>query len=170
MGCIFQKYAKCPVCNTVVFRECRKFRLWKAKWILKDLLPIKLTKNFGIPLLEGRCYYSSNEDTARQVAARIALKLQKPVKKLKINQLISLVLEQEPFDSKITYIEMKPVGAEAVKVQQVVESFIDKSLFKGDIVVVYNGKSALKPSSDWIMVKENGVKCKVESMDEFSGE
>ncbi len=161
MGCMFQKYAKCAVCNTVVFRECEKFRIWKAKWILRELLPIKLNKKFGIPLQEGRCYYSSNEDTARQVAAQIALKVQKPVKKLKLNQLISLVLEQEEFDSKITYIEVKSVGAEVAKIQQVVESFIDNANYKGNIVVIFNSKSLLKVSSDWILIKET---------DEFSGD
>lgn len=146
-GCCYQKYAKCEDCGYVTYNDCRTFRLWRVKWILKDILPMTLRK--VTPLKKGFCYYGTSEDLIKQYAANTALKIQKPLKKLKLNQLISIVLEQEEFNASVVYVECKKSIPDNVKIQQVVESFVDKLIMRGVTVFIYSYQSVIKPADDW---------------------
>lgn len=146
-GCCYQKYAKCTKCDYVTYADCREFRFWRTKWLLKDLLPMTLRK--VTPLEKGKCYYGTNEDLMRQYAANTALHLKKKIKKVKLNQLISIVLEQTEFNASIVYIECKKVVAENQKVQQVVESFVDKLVYQGTTVFIFSHQSVIKSADDW---------------------
>jgi hypothetical protein len=146
-GCCYQKYAKCKECSYVTYNECKTFRLWRTKWLLKDILPMTLRK--VTPLKKGYCYFGTNEDLMKQYAANTALKLQKQLRKLKLNQLISIVLEQEEFNASVVYVECKKSIPDNIKIQQVVESFVDKLVMKGVTVFIFSYQSVIKPADDW---------------------
>lgn len=63
--------------------------------------------------------------------------------------MISIVLEQEEFNASVVYVECKKSIPDNVKIQQVVESFVDKLIMRGVTVFIYSYQSVIKPADDW---------------------
>ena len=128
-GCAYSRFSKCDSCDYVVYRKCPTFRLWRAKYLLRDILPITLTesdqKYYG---RLGECYYISDLTKAKKFVASTAIKLDKSVKMLTLNQALSIVLDQQEVEGKVFLIVGSPRPGDKDKIQSCVESLVDRML------------------------------------------
>lgn len=162
MSCKYKDIAKCKSCDFITFNDCKQFRYLKVKELIYDLCPITLRR---VPKLSpNKIYYSSNEDLARQFAANLAIYLGHKVIRVKLNQALSLVLEGSRVNSKVVYLEAKKIPGEQTKIQQAIESFLDKQLLSGSTIIIFNNNLVLKPQDDWTKLKEES-NSKVEEED-----
>lgn len=150
-GCAYQKFAKCTNCKFIVYVNCPNYRKWRAKWLLRALLPITIDKE-AKPLAAGKCYFSRSEEVAKQRVAATCLKRQKELVKLNLNQVISSVLDGDEIDADVIYVECKKTTGDNAKIQSVFESFVDKRTVKGCTVMIYAIANTISMSEDWTKI------------------
>lgn len=151
IGCAYKEYAQCKECNYVKFKECKNFRVWRAKYLLSDILPMTLNKVEDWS--KNICYFSRKESKAKIVAASIALRNQFKVKKFTLNQAITVVVDRIEVEEKVIYLECRKSYGDQQKVQQVIESFVDNMLMQGKTVIIYANAGTIALNETWRKLK-----------------
>mgnify|MGYP000060459153 FL=1 len=60
-----------------------------------------------------------------------------------------MLFRSEEFNASVVYVECKKSIPDNIKIQQVVESFVDKLVMKGVTVFIFSYQSVIKPADDW---------------------
>lgn len=135
--CKFAKYTKCTECNTLLHKECKKFTVARAKMLCKDILPFKL--NQEVRPKDNMCW---GRDISRVKSAcfKYANRCGQSIKKLTINQVLSVVLSGDEVDGRVFFIDYSTKAqGDAEKIKGVLQSFIDQQLLRGNYIALYVG-------------------------------
>lgn len=151
LGCAYMKFAKCETCNYITYRDCFNFRLWRTKFLLKEILPLKLTsEDQKIKGILGRVYFSVNEQRAKKFVASTAIYVDKQIKSITLAQALSMETGPgyEP-THKVYYIYCGNRVGDKEKVQSCLESFVDSLLLENCAVVVCAKPGVISCGMSW---------------------
>ena len=135
MSCPYKQIAKCRTCTCDKPQACSIFVVVHAKLLSQELLPFKYNSNVSV---ESKVMWSRSESVAKSIALKYALKKGSKIKKLTLNQVMSIILTNLDFDYSIVYIECpSKVLADSDKVKSVLSTFVDRTLLTGGRVSIW---------------------------------
>lgn len=138
--CKYQHIAKCESCNVVVYKDCRMFCKWRAADLCSEIQKFKPVHDVKL----SKFTKTSDLNLARTVAAKLAIKMNQPVKVLTLNQAISIALSDDQSQYPLLLLEChdKPYG-DIDKVRPVIQSFVEKQRLEGVVVYYASPKSCM---------------------------
>lgn len=133
--CKYQKVLGCSECVHPFHRECKKFLVARAKEISVELNPFIYTSKVKVT---HRVMWSRDENKAKSIALKYALKRNTKIRKYTLAQVISLALSNEPVESDVVYIEYSSkLAGDVDKLKGVLTSFVDSVMLRGGCVSLY---------------------------------
>lgn len=146
--CVYADKVHCTECKEVFYRNCKDFCRMHNLSLVKDIIPFDAKKVGEIP--SKNVVVSRDLNRIKSLIAKVCINRNTPVKKLTLNQVLSVVLNKEEVEvGKVLYIEckQKPLS-ELEKVTTVLSGFVDSCSLKGTTIYIYNALAALK-NPDW---------------------
>lgn len=135
--CLFAQYVKCTECNVFLYKECKKFVVARSKYLCRDIMPFKLSQKLKVP---GKFCWGRDSNKMKSVCLHYANKIGQQVKRVTINQVLSVVLSGDEVDGRVFYVDYsEKVQGDPEKVKGVLQSFIDQQLLRGNCISVYVG-------------------------------
>ncbi len=135
--CKYSTQNKCTSCNYVSYKQCEKFRRAHVRMLIEEILPFKSTE---IRNVTGHVVWSRDINKIKMSCALSAVAHNSKVRKLTLNQVMSLTLESQEVSDKIIFIEIsQKIQGDQEKVLNVLRSFIDRVVMTGSYVSIYVG-------------------------------
>ena len=133
--CKYHGCLKCEQCVHTFHKQCKKFIIAHAKESSREIQPFVYTSKIKV---SDRVMWSSNENKAKSLALKYALRINAKVTKYTFSQVISLALSNEPVEASVVYIEYKTkLSGDADKLKGVLTSFIDALILRGAFVSLF---------------------------------
>lgn len=149
-GCTYANKTKCDNCKFVFYQECPNYRKERARFLLKEILPFDHSKLKGrVAPEKKKAYCARNKDSIFLNAALLSLQTGYQIKRLTLNQVISITMESLEVEHKLVIVECSSKLNEASKQQGVLESFVDKMLMQGKTIFIQI-VAPLTPHESWI--------------------
>lgn len=135
--CKYQSKLHCQECTFPYHQLCSKFVIANTLFLSKSLLPFTCKQVFP----KTSVTWSKDINTAKSVALHYATKYNTPIKKLTLSQVLSLVISNEPIESKVFYIEYSTKApGDPDKVKSCLLSFIESQSLHNSCISIYINK------------------------------
>ena len=145
--CKYSERLKCDECTFPFYKECPRFVGAHAMFLSDEIRPFRFVNNLDVP---AKVVTSRDMQKAKSAALKFAIRMNQPVKKVTVNQVLNIVLSGLDFEGKVIYIEYaKRVSGDADKVDGVVNSFIENATLRGACISIYLGAEVKIISSNY---------------------